>query len=105
MRVMATHKVHPALIPPQPLRDLLVHVRDKMRENPRLELPYDPDDEIWEYYEIMKITPVIVDDLMVILLTIPITDKSLAMNVYKAHNLPAVNPEHGIAARYHLEVL
>ena len=84
MRVIATHKVHPALIPPQPLRDLLVHVRDKMRENPRLELPYSPDNEIWEYYEIMKITPIIVNDLMVILLTIPITDKSLAMNVYKS---------------------
>ena len=103
MRVMATHKVHPALIPPQPLRDLLVHVRDKMRENPRLELPYNPDNDIWEYYEIMKITPIIVNDLMVILLTIPITDKSLAMNVYKAYNLPAVSPEHGVAARYHLE--
>ena len=103
MRVMSTHKVHPALIPPQPLRDLLVHVRDKMRENPRLELPYDPDEEIWEYYEIMKITPIIVKDLMVILLTIPITDKSLSMNVYRAHNLPAVHPEHGLAARYHLE--
>ena len=60
MRLMSTHKVHPALIPPQPLRDLLVHVRDKMRENPRLELPYNPDNEIWEYYEIMKITPIIV---------------------------------------------
>ena len=103
MRVMSTHKVHPALIPPQPLRDLLVYVRDKMRENPKLELPYDPDEEIWEYYEIMKITPVIVKDLMVILLTIPITDKSLSMNVYRAHNLPAVHPEHGLAARYHLE--
>ena len=44
MRVMSTHKVHPALIPPQPLTDLLVHVRDKMRENPKLELPYDPDE-------------------------------------------------------------
>ena len=88
MRVMSTHKVHPALIPPQPLRDLLVHVRDQMRANPRLELPYDPDEETWEYYEIMKITPVIVKDLMVILLTIPITDKSLSVNVYRAHNLP-----------------
>ena len=103
MRVMATHKVHPALIPPPPLRELLVHVKDKMRENPRLELPYDPEKEIWQYYEIMKITPMIVDDLMVILLTIPLTDESLAMNVYKAHNLPAVSPKHGLAARYHLE--
>ena len=66
MRVMATHKVHPALLPPDPLRELLRHIKDKMRENPRLELPYDPDKSIWRYYEIMKITPIIVEDLMVV---------------------------------------
>ena len=103
MRVMATHKVHPALLPPDPLRELLRHIKDKMRENPRLELPYDPDKSIWRYYEIMKITPIIVEDLMVVLLTIPLTDKSLSMNVYKAHNLPAVNPEVGMSATYQLE--
>ena len=103
MRVMATHTVHPALIPPPALRDLLVHVKEKMKENPRLELPYDPEIEIWKYYEIMKITPLVVDDLMIILLTIPLSDQSLAMNVYRAHNLPAVSPEHKLAARYHLE--
>ena len=70
MRVMATHKVHPALLPPDPLRELLRHIKDKMRENPRLELPYDPDKSIWRYYEIMKITPIIVEDLMVVLLNI-----------------------------------
>ena len=103
MRVMATHKVHPALLPPDPLRELLRHIKDKMRENPRLELPYDPDKSIWRYYEIMKITPIIVEDLMVVLLTIPLTDKSLSMNVYKAHNLPAANPEVGMSATYQLE--
>ena len=103
MRVMATHKMHPALLPPDPLRELLRHIKDKMRENPRLELPYDPDKSIWRYYEIMKITPIIVEDLMVVLLTIPLTDKSLSMNVYKAHNLPAVNPEVGMSATYQLE--
>ena len=103
MRVMATHKVHPALLPPDPLRELLRHIKDKMKENPRLELPYDPDKDIWKYYEVMKITPLIVEDLMVILLTIPLTDKSLTMNVYKAHNLPALSPEYGVAATYQLE--
>ena len=103
MRVMSTHKVHPALLPPDPLRNLLRHVKEKMRENPRLELPYDPDENIWKYYEVMKVTPIIVEDLMVVLLTIPLTDKSLTMNVYKAHNLPAVNTEVGILATYQLE--
>ena len=73
-----------------------------MRENSRLELPYDPDENIWKYYEVMKVTPIIVEDLMVVLLTIPLTDKSLTMNVYKAHNLPAVNTEVGILS--HLSV-
>ena len=95
MRVMSTHKVHPALLPPEPLRNLLRHIKEKMRENPRLELPYDPDENIWKYYEVMKVTPIIVEDLMVVLLTIPLADKSLTMNVYKAHNLPAVNTEEG----------
>ena len=74
-----------------------------MRENPRLESPYDPDESIWRYYEVMKVTPIIVEDLMVVLLTIPLTDKSLTINVYKAHNLPAVNTEVGISATYQLE--
>ena len=98
MRVMSTNKVHPALLPPDLLRNLLRHVKEKMRENPRLELPYDPDENIWKYYEVMKVTPIIVEDLMVVLLTIPLTDKSLTMDVYKAHNLPAVNTEVGISA-------
>ena len=103
MRVMSTNKVHPALLPPDPLRELLRHIKEKMRENPRLELPYNPDKSIWKYYEIMKVTPVIVEDLMVVFLTIPLTDKSLSMNIYKAHNLPALNIEIGIAATYQLE--
>ena len=99
IRVMATHKVHPALLLPDPFRELLRHIKEKMRENPRLELPYDPDKSSWRYYEIIKITPIIV----VVLLTIPLTDKSLSMDVYKAHNLPAVNPEVGMSATYQLE--
>ena len=32
MRVMSTHKVHPALLPPDLLRNLLRHVKEKMRK-------------------------------------------------------------------------
>ena len=38
MRVMATQKVHPALLPPDPLRDLLRHVKGKMREKPKVRI-------------------------------------------------------------------
>ena len=43
LRVMTTQRAFPAVIHPIALRDLLRRVRAKMRPNPRLRLPYDPD--------------------------------------------------------------
>ena len=48
-----------------------------MNRNPRLKLPEDPNINIWNYYTIMKITPIVMDDFLLILLTIPLTDQSL----------------------------
>ena len=71
--VMTTQRASPAVIPPIALRDLLRRVRAKMKPNPRLRLPYDPDTgDIWKYYKVIKITPVVIDKLLVILLTIAI---------------------------------
>ena len=37
------------------------------------------------------------------LLTIPLIDKSLQMNMYRVHNLPALHTKLGVAAEYILE--
>ena len=101
---MTTQRASPAVIPPIALRDLLRKVRAKMKPNPRLRLPYDPDTEdIWKYYKVIKITPIVIDKLLVILLTIPIIDSTLELNIYRAHNLPAIPPGHKIATKYLLE--
>ena len=91
------------MIPPPPLRQLLAEVQEEMKSNPRLMLPYDPQTEIYKFYEVMRITPVVVEDVLSMLLTIPLIDKSLQMNMYKVHNLPALHTELGIAAEYILE--
>ena len=59
--------------------------------------------EIWKYYEVMKVTPIILDKMLVILLTIPVLDKSLELNIYRVHNLPSIPPGQEIAATYQLE--
>ena len=41
----------------------------------------------------MKITLVVVDDSLLIILTIPQTDQSLEMDLYKVYNLPALHPK------------
>ena len=75
-----------------------------MGPNPRLRLPFDPDTEgIWKYYKVIKITPVVIDKLLVILLTIPILDSTLELNIYRVHNLPVIPLGHKIATTYLLE--
>ena len=103
LNVIASQEVNPVMIPPPPLRELLAEVQKEMKQNPRLELPYDPQTEIYKFYEVMKITPVVVEDVLSMLLTIPLIDKSLQMNVYKVHNLPALQAKLGVAAEYILE--
>ena len=56
-----------------------------------------------KFYEVMKVTPVIVEDVLTMLLTIPLIDKSLEMNIYRVHNLPALQVKLGVAAEYVLE--
>ena len=51
LRVMTTQKITSMVIPAVALRRLLCTIRERMRPNPRLRLPYNPDNrEIWGYY-------------------------------------------------------
>ena len=71
--------------PPEPLRKVLKSIKEEMKQNPRLELPYDPDEDIWSYYSIMRVSPIILDDFLLVILTVPLVDQSLQMDVYKVH--------------------
>ena len=104
LRIMSSHKAMSAVIPPVALRRLLVKIENRMRSNPRLKLPYDPRaGGIWKYYSVIKITPIVMDKMLVILMTIPVLDKSLELNIYQVHNLPAIPPGQEVAALYQLE--
>ena len=104
LRIMSSHKATSTVIPPVALRKLLVKIENRMRSNPRLKLPYDPrTGGIWKYYSMIKITPIVMDKMLVILMTIPVLDKSLELNIYQVHNLPAIPPRQEVAALYQLE--
>ena len=83
LRVLSTRQLNPLIIPPDTLQKVLAKVKKDMNRNPRLKLPKDPNLNIWNYYTIMKITPIVMDDFLIILLTIPLTDQSLEMDLYK----------------------
>ena len=74
-----------------------------MKHEPTLNLPNDPDNNIWAYHSIMKVTHVVQDDFLLVILTIPFIDTSISMNVYQVHNLPTVDPDLGVQFTYQLE--
>ena len=100
LRVLSSRQVNPLIIPPDSLRKVLAQVKEHMKRNPRLQLPEDPNINIWNYYSIMKITPIV---MLLIILTIPLTDQSLEMDLYKIHNLPALHPKLKVEFTYQLE--
>ena len=101
--MLSSKQVNPLIIPPDALRGVLAHIKEDMKRNPRLQLPEDPNINIWNYYPIMRITPIVMDDFLLIILTIPLTDQSLEMNLYKTYNLPALHPELKVKFTYELE--
>ena len=103
LRVLSSKQVNPLTIPPDSLRKVLPHVKEDMKRNPRLQLPEDPNINIWNYYSIMKVTPIIMDDFLLIILTIPLTDQSLEMDIYKIYNLSALYPKLKVEFPYQLE--
>ena len=104
LRIMATHKATPTVIPPEALSSLLRKVVQQLRPNPWLRLPYDPEGTgIWKYYDNIRVYPVLADNMLVILLTIPILDTTLELNIYRVHNLPVIPPGHQLAVTYQLE--
>ena len=104
LRIMSNHKATSAVIPPVALRRLLLKIEDRMRANPRLRLPYDPRaGGIWKYYSVIKVIPIVIDKMLVILMTIPVLDKTLELNIYQVHNLPAIPPGQEVESLYQLE--
>ena len=101
--MIATHQCSPVIISPPVLRELLQKVEERLASNPRLRLPYDSKTDIWKFYNILRITTVVLDKLLVVLLTILLTNQSLEMNIFRIHNLPLVHPEYHVSAKYKIE--
>ena len=103
LRVISTKKANPTFITPVALRNLLLKVKDKLRENPRLQLPADPNKDIWVYYQFITVSPSIMGDYLIMIISIPLVDQSLEITLYKAYALPALHPELNVQYRYKLE--
>ena len=66
-----TQQLNPLIMPPDILCLILEQVVDQIKANARLRLSDNPTENIWAYYNIIKITPIVLEDFLMVILTIP----------------------------------
>ena len=103
MRALASQELNPMIIPPDILKKILHKIIEDIKSNARLKLCKDPETNIWSYYGTVKLTPIVLQDYLMLILTVPLVDQSLQMNLYKVHNLPMLHPTLNVHVQYELE--
>ena len=104
LRIMNSHHLDPTVMPVSQLRELLKYVQQEIEGSPRLELPLELNShDIQGYYNVIRVTALLTEDILFIVMTIPLKDTSLQMNVYKVHNLPLIHPKLNVSVTYELE--
>ena len=103
MRTLASQELNPMIIPPDILKEILHRIEDDIRANARLKSCEDPETNIWLYYGTVKLTPIVLQDYLMLILTVPLVDQSLHLNLYKVYNLPMLHPTLNVHAQYELE--
>ena len=103
MRILASQELNPTIIPPDILKGILHKIEEEIKSNARLKLCEDPETNIWSYYGTVKLTPIVLQDYLMLILTVPLVDQSLHMNLYKVHNLPMLHPTLNVHVQYELE--
>ena len=103
MRVLASQELNPTIIPPDVLKTILHKIEDDIKSHARLKLCEDPNTNIWSYYGTIKLTPIVLQDYLMLILTVPLVDQTLYMNLYKVHNLPMLHPTLQMHVQYEIE--
>ena len=103
MRALASQELNPMIIAPDILNNILHKIEIDIKSHTRLKLCDDPETNIWSYYGTIKLTPIVLEDYMMLILTVPLIDQSLHMNLYKVYNLPMLHLTLHVHAQYEIE--
>ena len=103
MRALASQELNPMIIPPDILKDILHRIEADIKSHARLKLCEDLETNIWSYYGTIKLTPIVMEDYLMLILTVPLVDQSLQMILYKVYNLPMLHPILHVHGQYELE--
>ena len=104
MRALASQELNPLIIPPD------IYLQGYSTESWKISNPMLDSDyvktlktNIWSYYGTVKVAPIVLQDYLMLILTVPLVDQPLQVNLYQVHNLPMLHPTLNVHAQYELE--
>ena len=103
MRALATQELNPMIIPPDILKKILNKITEDINSNARLRLSEDPKTNTWAYYGNIKLTPIVLQDYLMLILIVLLIDQSLQMDLCKVYNLPMLHPTLHVHVQYEIE--
>ena len=103
MRALASQELNPLIIPPDILKKILHNIEEDIKSHARLKLCENPETNIWSHYGPIKLTPIVLEDYLLLILTVPLIGRSLHMNLYMVYNLPMLHPTLHVHAQYEIE--
>ena len=103
MRALASQELNPMIIPPDILKRILNKIEEDIKSNATLKICEDPKINIWSYYRTVKLTPIDLQDYLMLILTVLLVHQSLQINLYKVHNLPMLHPTLNVHVQYEVE--
>ena len=71
MRALASQELNPMIIPPDILKKILHKIEKDIKSHARLKLCEDPETNIWSYYGTVKLTPIVLEVYLMLILTVP----------------------------------
>ena len=74
MRALASQELNPMIISPDILKKIRHKILEDIKSNARLKLYEDPETNICSYYGTVKLAPIVLQDYLMLILSVPLVD-------------------------------
>lgn len=86
LNMLSLGHLSPSVISPGQLTDLLTDIKGQLEQ--RFKLPFEPEQDIWNFYKTLTCTTLIDRDHLIVVLAIPLLDTTGTYEIFKTHNIP-----------------
>ena len=85
LNMLSQGSLSPVVIKPETLLEILNEIKGQLR--PPYVLPKDPDSNLWHYYKTLKVSTVIRNRKLIMVINIPLVDTNSRLELFEVFNL------------------